>query len=158
MDGALIMVAFPGMVLGWDLLWRGSAGAHLEPSPLLTVVLARVQDVAGMLVGAAAVVLLAASFHRTAPPRLVTSLVGVIACVGAVVCGSTVVVMNFSDAPSAAEMAAANPYIVAGVPRERSWCSRSVMWSAVRTLRVARSHLTRETRTPRVRFRVMVVA
>jgi hypothetical protein len=135
---ALLMVVFPGLVLGWDLLWSNSAGMDHAPVPFITMVLARVQDAAGALVGAAAVVLLAVSFHRTAPPRLVTSLVGVTAIVGSVVSVGTAVLMNLSNAPSAAVMIAANPYVVPAFVVSGLMFAL-VIWAAVRTLRVARA-------------------
>jgi hypothetical protein len=105
---------------------------------LLTVMLAYVQDVTGTLFGAAAVVLLAASFHRTAPPRLVTSLVGVIGCVGAVVTGGAALLMNLSNAPSANAMIDANPYVVPAYYAS-GLAFVLVIWAAVRALRVARA-------------------
>ena len=136
---ALLMIVFPGLILGWELVWRSSAGLHPAPMPFLTMVLARVQDAAGALVAAAAVILLAVSFHRTAPPRLVTSLVGVIAVIGVTVCGGTGLLMNLFNAPSAAVMIAANPYTLPayGV---NGLVFVLVMCTAVRTLRVARIH------------------
>jgi hypothetical protein len=135
---ALLMVVFPGMMLGWELVWRGGEGEHVGPTPLLALVLARVQDASATLVAAAAVALLAASFHRTAPPRVVTSLVGLVACVGAIVCGGTGVVMTIFNAPSAATAFAVNQdtvpaAVVSGL------LFTLVMWSAVRTIRVARA-------------------
>jgi hypothetical protein len=134
----LMMAVFPGMVLGWDLVWRSSAGLHLTPAPFLTVVLARVQDASAMLVGAAAVALLAVSFHRTAPPRLVTSLVGVTAFVGSVVSAGTAVLMTLSNASSATVMISTNPYTVPAFVVSGLMFA-VVIWMAVRTLRVARA-------------------
>jgi hypothetical protein len=135
---ALLVVVFPGMMLGWEFVWRSGAGTHVEPTTLLGLVLARVQDASATLVAAAAVALLAASFHRTAAPRLVTSLVGVVACAGAIVCSGIGVVMNIFSAPSAATAFAVNQYTVPAAVVSGLMFTL-VMWSAVRTIRVARA-------------------
>jgi hypothetical protein len=134
----LLVVVFPGMVLGWDLLWKNGVAWGPTPPPDLVVVLAHVQDAASALIGAVAVVLLAATFHRSARPRQVTALVGLTGAVGALLCGGTGVVMNLANGPAAATLLATNPYALPAFGGSAVMCAL-VVWSAVRTLRVARA-------------------
>jgi hypothetical protein len=134
----LMMVVFPGTVLAWGLWWGSSTVWEPTPPPQFTIVLAHVQDATAALVGAAAVVLLAVSFHRTAPPRLVTSLVGVIAFGGAMICGGAGVLMNLSSAPWATAKTDTDSYTVPALG-VTGLAFVFVVWAAVRSLRVARA-------------------
>lgn len=135
----LVAVVFPGMTLGWDLLWR-TGGVTWEPGPPppLTVALARVQDSASLLLAVAAVVLLAASFLRTVPPRRITVLAGVTAAAGGVLCGGTGVLMNLSNGAAAADLLRTNSYALPAFGVSALICG-FVIHTAVRTLRVARA-------------------
>jgi hypothetical protein len=140
---ALLTVGFPGMMLGWDLVWRGSASTHHAPPPLLTTVLARVEDAASVLVGAAALVLLALSFSRAASPRRVASLVGRLAVAGALVTTGTAVLMSLANASAASVVLIANPYALPAYVAS-GLMFVVVMRTALRTLRAAGAH-SRET-------------
>jgi hypothetical protein len=109
----LLLVAFPGLTLGWDLLWRNGVAWHSSPAQPVSEVfveLARVQDTASLLVSAMAVVLLAATFHRAVPARRVALLVGHTGAVGAVFCAGTSVVMNVAGGAGTAQLIATNPF------------------------------------------------
>lgn len=134
----LVMVTFPGLVLAWDVLWRWGPDTGHNPVMPLTVALARVVDVAALVAGVAGVVLLAAGFHRAAPPRLVTRLAGGVACVSAVICTGAAVLMNLASGPAAAAVLATNPYMLpASVVSGLLFVV--VVWTAVRALRMART-------------------
>jgi hypothetical protein len=135
----LIMLIFPGMTLGWDLLWRsGGVAWNAGPPPAVTVILARLQDATTMLVAAAAAVLLVASFLRAAPPRPVTRLVGVTAVTGAVVCLGAGVLMNLVNGPAAAALILTNAYAMPAFAASGLICA-FVVSTAMRTLRAARA-------------------
>jgi hypothetical protein len=135
----LVAVIFPGMTLGWDLLWRsGRVDWEPGPPPSLIVAFARLQDSTAVVLAVTAVVLLAATFLRTVPPRRVTALAGVIAGTGAVVCGGTGVLMNVTNGRAAAVMLATNPYALPAFGVSALMCT-FVIYTAVRTLHVARA-------------------
>lgn len=64
----VIVAAFPGLSLGWDLLWASGLGGSGPTSPLVPVV-ARFQDTLSLLVGATAAVCLLAFARRMTDPR-----------------------------------------------------------------------------------------
>jgi hypothetical protein len=136
----LLLVAFPGMTLGWDLLWRsGGVAWHASPAqPVSDVVvgLARVQDTAAVLVSMMAVVLLAATFHRAVSARRIAVLVGHTGAVGALLCAGIGVVMNVAVGPGAGDLIATNPFALPAYGVSALVCGL-VVRSAVRTLRVA---------------------
>ena len=135
----LLLVAFPGLTLGWDVLWRNGVAWHSSPAqPVSEVVvgLARVQDTASLLVSAMAVVLLAATFHRAVPARRVALLVGHTGAVGALFCAGTSVVMNVAGGAGTARLIATNPFALPAYGVSALVCAL-VVRSAVRTLRVA---------------------
>jgi hypothetical protein len=85
----LLAIGVPALVLGWDLLWASPLAAA-PPGPPAIMVLARVQDVASVLVaGTAAIVLLAArrtrSSRRTATAAVATALATIVVCGGVAV-------------------------------------------------------------------------
>jgi hypothetical protein len=132
----LLLVAFPGMTFGWDLLWRNGVGWDTSPPPTLVVALARLQDTASFLVAAVAVVLLAVTFLRAAPTRQVAVLAGLTGVTGAVVCGGTGVLMNLVNGPATAAMLVTKPFALPAFMVSALVCAL-VVRSAVRTLRVA---------------------
>jgi hypothetical protein len=135
----LLLVAFPGMTLGWDVLWRSGVAWHsrpAQPASEMVVALARVQDSASVIVSAIAVVLLAATFHRAVSARRVAMLVGHTGAVGAIFCAGTGVVMNVAVGPGAGELIATNPFALPAYGVSALVCAL-VVRSAVRTLRVA---------------------
>jgi hypothetical protein len=136
----LLLVAFPGMTLGWDLLWQsGSVTWHSQPAqPVSDVVvaLARAQDTASLLVSVMAVILLAATFRPAVSARRVAVLVGHTGAVGALFCASIGVVMNVAVGPGAGDLIATNPFALPAYGVSALVCAL-VVRSAVRTLRVA---------------------
>jgi hypothetical protein len=132
----LLLVAFPGMTFGWDLLWRNGVAWDTRPPSTLVVALARLQDTASLLVAAVAVVLLAVTFHRAAPTRQVAVLAGLTGVAGAVVCAGTGVLMNLVNGPATVAMLVTKPFALPAFTVSALVCAL-VVRSAVRTLRVA---------------------
>jgi hypothetical protein len=133
----LLALAFPAMVLGWDLLWRSGIGWS-GPKPGVVTALARLQDVASFVIAAAALALLAATFRRGAAPRWVTALAGLTAAAGALVCGGAAIVMNLAHAQQAGPMFATRPLALVALLGSAAVLV-AVVRSAVRSLRVARA-------------------
>jgi hypothetical protein len=131
----LLAVSFPAMVVGWDLLWRSGVGWP-GPAPAVVAALARVQDVASAGIAAAALVLLVATFRRSAAPRWTTALTGLTAAVGALVCGGTAIVMNLAHAQQAGIMLSTRPLTLVAVVVS-AVVLVLVIRSAVRSLRAA---------------------
>jgi hypothetical protein len=93
---ALVAVAFPAMLLAWDLLWStGTAGFEGPPTPAVAA-LSRLVDAQSVLIGAVAAALLLTTFRRTASGRLVPALVGATGVLGAVGIAGTSVVMHLA--------------------------------------------------------------
>jgi hypothetical protein len=134
----LIMMIFPGMTVGWDLLWRsGGVAWDAGPPPAVTVLLARMQDATTILVAVVAAALLVASFLRAAPPRPVARLVGVTAAVGAAVCLGAGVLMNLANGPAAAKLIVTNAYAMPAFAASGLVCA-FIVTIARRALRTAR--------------------
>jgi hypothetical protein len=136
----LFVVVFPGMLLGWDLLWSsGAVRTQPRPAPEVVTTLAAVQDVTTVLVGLAALAMLAVTFSRTVSVRHLTSVIAVTGAVGAVACGGISVAMNLAGGQTSVELLTGNPAAVAA-------CTVSavmlvlLVWQSVRTLRIARTH------------------
>ncbi|GAA5111889.1 permease prefix domain 1-containing protein [Pseudonocardia adelaidensis] len=89
----LLVVAFPATLLAWDGLWMTGRGWSTPPSAAV-MALARATDVITVLIAAAALVLLVATFRGKPLPRWVTGLTGLLAALGVVGCGGMSVVMN----------------------------------------------------------------
>jgi hypothetical protein len=87
----LLAVAYPGLMLGWGLLWKGGIGWTGPAVPLVSA-LARMQDVASWAVGLAALAAAGLGFRRRPPRGLVAAVAG-IGAAGTVVCGGAAVVM-----------------------------------------------------------------
>lgn len=134
----LLLVVFPGLTLGWGMLWRLGVRWESEPASNLVVALARLQDTASAVVAVVALVLLAVTFRRAAPARQVAVLVSLTGVVGAVVCGGTGLVMNLANGSAGRELVEANPYAVPAFGCSALLCAL-VLRSAVRTLLVAGS-------------------
>jgi hypothetical protein len=134
----LLLVVFPGLTLGWGMLWRLGVSWDSEPASDLVVALARLQDTASAVVAVVALVLLAVTFRRAAPARQVAVLVSLTGVVGAVVCGGTGLVMNLANGSAGRELVEANPYALPAFGCSALLCAL-VLRSAVRTLLVAGS-------------------
>ena len=87
----LLAVAYPGLSVGWSLLWQSGKGWSDPPGQLVSA-LARMQDVVSAGVGIAALVALVLTFRRAAPRGLAT-MIGAIGGVGIVLCGGAAGVM-----------------------------------------------------------------
>jgi hypothetical protein len=107
--------------------------------PTATVsTLARAVDILTMLITAAALVLLVATFRKGPLPRWVTGLSGLLAALGVLGCGGMSLVMNLLKPHLAGEMFAADP-ATAVVLTITAVAGGLVTWSAVRSLRFARA-------------------
>jgi hypothetical protein len=87
----LLALSFPGLVLGWSLLW--SSGAAWPASvPAVVGTLSLVEDVLGALVGVTA--LAALILLRRRDPRPVVAGLVALGTIGAVGCAGLAVAMN----------------------------------------------------------------
>jgi hypothetical protein len=135
----LFAIVFPGMLLGWDLLWSsGAVSRDVATTPHLVVVLSVLQDVVTVTVGVSAVALLAITFHRTVSPRPLTIAIGLTGSVGALVCGGIAVAMNVAGGHSTATLLTTKPAMAPAYAASAAVLVLLV-WQAVRTLRVARA-------------------
>jgi hypothetical protein len=127
---ALLAVAFPGLLVAWDLLWSsGMAGSEAPAAPAIGV-LARLMDAQSILVGLAAVLLLLATFRCSRPDRRIPALVGLTGILGMTGCMVTGVLMQLastavSTAPAVLAAYALSVAVLTAVTR-----------SCVRTLQV----------------------
>jgi hypothetical protein len=127
----LLLLSFPAMLLAWDLLWKTGRGWSAPPTPTVST-LARAVDVLTVLIAAAALALLLATFRGRPLPRWVTGLTGLVAALGVAGCGGMSVAMNLLNPHLPVEPATvavvALTAVIAGL----------VTRSAVRSLRFAR--------------------
>jgi hypothetical protein len=133
----LLAVAVPGLILGWDTLVSAGFSAGPHPAPTVTV-LARVLDVASIVIAGTALVLVALTFRRTRSPRRVAAAAAV-ATIGTVLlsAGSSVA-MNVLNAEQVWARISAQPawalaYLVSAT------VLALLNRSAVRTFRALRS-------------------
>jgi hypothetical protein len=132
-------VVFPAMLVGWDLLWSSGAVSRDDTgTPHLVVVLSGLQDVVTMVVGVAAVTLLAITFHRTVSPRPLTIAIGLTGTLGALACGGLAVAMNVAGGHSTAALFTTKPAVIPAYLGSAAVLTL-IVWQAVRTLRVARA-------------------
>ncbi|OLT11070.1 hypothetical protein BJF78_27835 [Pseudonocardia sp. CNS-139] len=134
---ALVMVAFPGLVIAWDVVWRSGTAWHPGEIAPVSLVMARLEDVTAIVGGLAGLVLVVAGFLRLVPQRLVTALAGLLAGVGGLVCAGAAVLMNVASPTSSASLVATNPlvlpaFVVSGV------MFLAIMRAGFRALRAAR--------------------
>jgi hypothetical protein len=132
----LVAVVFPVMLLGWDLLWQTGHG-WTAPVPDATRVLSRVLDIGTVVIAAAALVLLLATFRRAVSRRL-TVLAGLVAAGGVLWCNGIAVVMNLINPQQAGAMLTTEPAVTA-VALASTAVSALVVRSGIRALRVARA-------------------
>lgn len=97
----LLALAFPGLMLSWNVLWS-SGVVWTGPAPALVAAMASAQDVASVVVAAAALVLFLATFRATTcddplSPRRLTATVGWVGVAGALAVGGTAVAMNVAN-------------------------------------------------------------
>jgi hypothetical protein len=132
----LLVVAFPAMLVAWDLLWTTGNGWSTPP-PVAVSVLSRAVDILTVLITVAALGLLLVTFRGRPLPWWITGLTGLVAALGILGCGGMSVAMNLLNSHEASEMLAAQPAVVAvGVLTTAT--SALVTRSAVRSLRLAR--------------------
>jgi hypothetical protein len=135
----LCTLVFPGMLLGWDLLWSTGTVSHDRASASdVVAVLAGLQDRVTVVVAAAAAILLAVTFHRTVSPRVLTTAIGVTGTAGALTCGGLSVAMNVAGGRSTATLLATNPAAVAAFAGS-AVVMVFIVWHSISTLRVARA-------------------
>jgi hypothetical protein len=135
----LFALVFPGMMLAWDLFWsldwtRRTAG----PATPAVRVLSTVEDTATLVIGAAALALLAATFHRSVPVHRLTRAIGLTGVTGAVLCGGLALAMNIAGTHKTAAYMVAHPASIVPYPGSAVMLLLLV-WQSVRTLRVARA-------------------
>ncbi|TWF78658.1 hypothetical protein FHX44_114581 [Pseudonocardia hierapolitana] len=127
----LLLLSFPALLLIWDVLWKSGHGWSVPPTPTVSV-LARAVDVLTVLIAAAALALLLATFRGRPLPRWVTGLTGLVAALGVAGCGGMSLVMNLLNPHLAVEPATVVVLTVTVV------IAGLVTRSAVRSLRFAR--------------------
>lgn len=133
----VVVVLFPALLLGWDLLWAAGVGWPSSPSPVVGV-LARGQDVASAVITGAGLVLLAATLRRGIRPRPLAAATAAVALLGTAACVATAVVMNLVNGAATVAMLASSP--VAGLAfAVTTVLAGTVATSSVRTLRLVRA-------------------
>lgn len=115
----LLAVAFPSVLLGWELLWSHGVVWSGPGSPALSG-LSVVQDVISGVVALVALVLLVHTFRRSGSARRTAFAIGLTGAAGGMLCGGTAVVMNVGRGTNLAWLLATNPiilvaYVVSGV-------------------------------------------
>lgn len=136
---ALLAVAFPSLVLGWDLVWRTGFG-WTDPIEPVVGALARLQDVVGWGVAigaAAALMLLARGATRAVDPRRQARLIGHLGKAAALLSGGAALAMNLVALPATVRLLATSP-ITAGAYLTSAVLLVIVVRSVRRTQRLAR--------------------
>jgi hypothetical protein len=130
---------FPGMMLAWDVFWSlGWTRETAGPATQAVRVLSRIEDAMTLVIGAAALALLAVTFRRSAPVHRLTRAIGLTGGAGAVLCGGLALAMNIAGTHKTAVYVAAHPASI--VPYVGSAVMMVlIIWQSVRTLRVARA-------------------
>ncbi len=132
----LLVVAYPGLMLGWSLLWKGGIGWSGPAVPLISA-LAQVQGVASWCVGIAALVALVRSFCRDTArgPALAACAIGL---AGTVVCGGAAAVMILGSGPADSAVLVTDPVAPVAYGVSAAVLVITVR-SVVRTVRAARA-------------------
>lgn len=104
----LLATGVPAVLVGWNLLWSSPLAAAPPGSPAI-MALARVQDVAGVVVATAATILVVLASGRAASSRRMAVAAVVAALTTVVVCGGVAVAMLFVRGSGAWEQVAAQP-------------------------------------------------
>ncbi|TDV40988.1 permease prefix domain 1-containing protein [Actinophytocola oryzae] len=140
LSALLFALAFPAMMLAWDLfLWVTDSRTVTGPPAPLVSALSRIEDAATLVVGAVALALLVASFRRAVSVRRLTRAVGLTGVAGAVLCAGLALAMNVAGSRVAVHHATADPAGI-GAYVGSAVVMVLIIWQSLRTLRVARHH------------------
>jgi hypothetical protein len=132
----LLAVAFPALLIGWDLVWRGGTGWGHEAPPVVRA-LAAFQDVASAVIAATALALLLVGLRRSAVPRRVALATGLAALGAVLLAGGAAVAMNIANPDDALALLVTRPAFGAAYLASVLVIA-AVSAVAVRTLRTAR--------------------
>lgn len=133
----LLVTAFPTMTLGWALVWSGGSGWTGHTSTPV-VVMAIALDATSVIVAAAGLALLLATFRPVVCLSGVAGAVGVIGRIGALSCAALAIAMNLANIAATVRLVTTNP---AAVPAFASTAAALalVILSTCRSLRVTRA-------------------
>jgi hypothetical protein len=134
---ALVAVAFPVLIGGWDLMCAAVEPWGSDAVPPVVGVLYTAQELAIGGIAALAIVLLLATFRRTVSPRWITAATAVLGTAAVAVCGATGIAMNAINATNSATIVALHP-LGSPVLAASIALFGAVLRSVVRSLRVAR--------------------
>lgn len=134
----LFALVFPGLLAGWDLLWA-SGLVRREPvvADELVKTLARLQDMATVVIAVTAVTLLAVTFRRDLSPHRVTWAIGLTGTAGAATCGGLTVLMSLAGGRSTTTLLTTNPTAVTAFAVSGMMLFL-IVWQSVRSLHLAR--------------------
>lgn len=108
----LLALAFPGLLLGWDLMWH-SGVAWSGPATPTVRAMAQLQDLlsGGIGVGAVLVLLvLARGAGRSVDPGRHARVVGQLGTIGVLSCGGTALAMNLMALPQTVQLITTTPF------------------------------------------------
>jgi hypothetical protein len=139
LSALLFTLVFPGMMLAWDVFWSlGWTRRTAGPATPAVRALATIEDTMALVIGAAALALLAVTFRRSVQVHRLTRAIGLTGVTGALVCGGLGLAMNVAGTHKAAVYMVTHPASL--VPYVGSAVMMSlIIWQSVRTLRVARA-------------------
>jgi hypothetical protein len=132
----LLAIGVPALALGWGLLWSSGLAVG-TPGPPSVKALARVQDIAGVILTVVAAVLVVLASRRSTTARRTALAAAVTAVATIVVCGGAAVAMAVMNGPVAWERITSQP---AGAFAYLVSATMAVLMnrSALRTLRTLR--------------------
>jgi hypothetical protein len=135
----LFALVFPGMMLAWDLFWSVGTTHHAAgPASPMVRLLSSAEDVATLVIGAAALALLAFTFRRTVPVHRLTRAIGLTGVAGALLCAGLALAMNAAGTPTASEYVLTAPAAISAYTGS-AVVMVLLIWQSVRTLRAARA-------------------
>lgn len=132
---ALLAVAFPGMLLGWDLVWSSGVAQVEAPASPLVGMLARLMDAQSILVALAAVLLMIATSRGGTSSRRLSRLAGLTGVAGMVGVMVTSVLLHVAGASDAGVAASTTPYALLAYALTAAVLA-AVTRSCVRSLRL----------------------
>jgi hypothetical protein len=136
----VVVLLFPALLLGWDLLWSAGLAwpATGSPPPAAVPLLARVQDVLSAGAAGLGLLVLLATLRRSVRPRLLAGAAAAVGLLGALLCVGTAVAMNLAHGPATLAMLTTNPAALPAFAASAA-AAATVCVSAARTLRLARA-------------------